>query len=804
MEIEEKLESIESKIETYNSQIENLSSLITTLIHSFQQNQLPSIKSEILSKIEEKFQDAAAFPDTDEMKEIINQLRSDFTENQSGLTSQVSKMDKAVTKLTTAVKNISVNTEVADNSEIKSQLDNIEAVLKSLSEEISSFGNNTTVQNIVSENSDEKIDTINSLITAQNIANTEFLAKVEGYFSDLVTNISSLNTQAATSSKSDASTPLPVVASADIGEIKDRFDELNLTITSVLSAIKIVDKKYTELKSFQDVIDKLSTDVVSPILLASNDIKAFVNKSSKNFERLNQFVEEYDKGAFDELNAKISNVNVDVNRILTLFEEFKTTTDLSNRAISDNMMKFENILATYSENLTELTQNTTAEAVKDGVKSLNDSFYMDLLNLFNSLSFDAEAEDIKDFLENILSSVTIKTDENSEKLNNIMLQFKNLLNKVEGIERTQNSISDYLKPEAAEDITYSFDDIQSDLAKMRLVLNDISKSINSSELVDELSAKIKMTSEQIENVSKILGGTPEGDETVADIKEKIENLNSQVYDISVRTNKLLLSNEDSTLELKNNLELFRDVFEKANPEKLYELFYELTNYFNDVNEKIANVTLTTQASHSECVTIKNALVYVGEWLDNATNVLGEIRDNTNTIIANNSGVQAPVAQVNPNASYDMQIALNKIQTFEFETKQRLDAIEASIKEKEDSIQKNFLILDKNIQQRNAATQAKLAEIEFKMDEILNAISSLKLNTVEVQNEAEKVQEIDEINTDEVLVDDNFETVEEPVDEAVEETVDEIEVSEDFDLVPETTEETEKTFVSEDGENLTEE
>jgi len=429
---------------------------------------------------------------------------------------------------------------------------------------------------------------------------------------------------------------------------------------------------------------------------------------------------------------------------------------------------------------------------------------MDLLNLFNSLSFDAEAEDIKDFLENILSSVTIKTDENSEKLNNIMLQFKNLLNKVEGIERTQNSISDYLKPEAAEDITYSFDDIQSDLAKMRLVLNDISKSINSSELVDELSAKIKMTSEQIENVSKILGGTPEGDETVADIKEKIENLNSQVYDISVRTNKLLLSNEDSTLELKNNLELFRDVFEKANPEKLYELFYELTNYFNDVNEKIANVTLTTQASHSECVTIKNALVYVGEWLDNATNVLGEIRDNTNTIIANNSGVQAPVAQVNPNASYDMQIALNKIQTFEFETKQRLDAIEASIKEKEDSIQKNFLILDKNIQQRNAATQAKLAEIEFKMDEILNAISSLKLNTVEVQNEAEKVQEIDEINTDEVLVDDNFETVEEPVDEAVEETVDEIEVSEDFDLVPETTEETEKTFVSEDGENLTEE
>lgn len=780
MEIEEKLESIESKIETYNSQIENLSSLITTLIHSFQQNQLPSIKTEILNKIEEKFQDTNAFPDTDEMKEIITQLRADFTENQSCLTTQVSKMDKAVTKLTTAVKNISVNVEPADNSEIKSQLDNIESILTSLSEEISSFGNNTTAPTVIPDNG-EKIDTISSLITAQNIANTEFLNKIENYFENLGNSISNLNLQAPSSS---ASAPFPVVASADMGEIKDRFDELNLSITSVLSAIKIVDKKYTELKSFQDVIDKLSTDVVSPILLASNDIKAFVNKSSKNFERLNQFVEEYDKGAFDELNDKISNVNIDVNKILTLVEEFKTNSDLSNRAISDNMVKLENILATYSENLTELTQNTTAEAVKDGVKTLNDSFYMDLLNLFNSLSFDAEAEDIKDFLENILSSVTIKTDENSEKLNSIMLQFKNLINKVEGIERTQNSISDYLKPEMADEITYSFDDIQSDLAKMRLVLNDISRSINSSEVVDELSAKIRMTSEQIENVSKALGGTSENDETVADIKEKIENLNSQVYDISVRTNKLLLSNEDSTLELKNNLELFKDVFEKANPEKLYELFYELTNYFNDVNEKIANVTLTAQASHSECVTIKNALVYVGEWLDNATNVLAEIRDNTNTIIANGTDAPTPVAQSGANSGQDLQFALSKIQAFEIETKQRLDAIENAIKEKEENIQKNFLILDTNIQKRNAATQAKLAEIEFKMDTIINALSNLQPAPVAEVKEEAVVEEIkpeeavtEEITPEVIEVDDDFELIEE-TDEGIEiaEVADDVETS----------------------------
>ena len=43
MEIETQLENIDRKIEGYNEKIDNISSLITTLIHTFQQNQLPNI-----------------------------------------------------------------------------------------------------------------------------------------------------------------------------------------------------------------------------------------------------------------------------------------------------------------------------------------------------------------------------------------------------------------------------------------------------------------------------------------------------------------------------------------------------------------------------------------------------------------------------------------------------------------------------------------------------------------------------------------------------------------------------------------
>ena len=366
---------------------------------------------------------------------------------------------------------------------------------------------------------------------------------------------------------------------------------------------------------------------------------------SKNQKGLNKKILEL-KTAISKANDTIENFsqnsveNIDINKLYGLFDEFKTTTDLSNKTVNSSIEKIEKMLSDYNQNLEQINLSSGGqENVKESIKSLNDEFYLELIQLFDSLSFEDETEELKEFMEDILSSVTVKTDENTEKLNNIMLQFKKLLNKIEGIEKTQNSISDYLKPEDESELVYSFDDIQSDLAKMRLVLNDIS---NSQDIVGEISDKIQQTSSQIENISKLLGTTSDTEEGSFAINKKIEELNSQVYDISLRTNKLILSNEDSNIELKNNLELFKEVFEKANPEKIYELFYELTHYFNDVTEKINEVTLTAKASHTETVTIKNALIHVGEWLDTATGVLEEMRAGISSLLGGKTPAIQPI------------------------------------------------------------------------------------------------------------------------------------------------------------------
>ena len=728
MEIEAKLENIDRKIDSYNEKIDNISSLITTLIHTFQQNQLPNIKSDILNSIEEKFQDSASFPDVDEMKTLFAEIREDINENQSGLKIKITELEKVISKVNDAIDNLAEKSENSTNSDVKEQLANIDTELKSLCTELASLKNiQAQASDIPStENYEiENLDKITTLINAQSLSISALQKNIETSIQGLEAKLQNFSTQKSVELPSTGEQ-----SNLSSAEIIERFNDLNLAITSVLSAIKIIDKKYIELKNFQELIEKLTSDVVSPIMTASADIKAFLEQTSNNFTKINEFVKEYDYGAFvalqdkidnvstaiDNVNSNISNVstaidnvnsnidkitdtvNIDVNRLFDLVDEFKTNSDLSNHTISDNMEKIENMLTEYNENLEELTKSATAEVVKDGVKTLNDEFYLELLTLFNSLSFDEEAEDLKDFMENVLASITIKTDENSEKLNKLMLQFKSLINKIEGIEKTQNSISDYLKPEDNDDLVYSFDDIQSDLAKMRLVLNDISKSVTSSELVEEISGKINETAAQIELVSRQLGNTAETEENVTDIRTKIEELNAQVYDISLRTNKLLLSNEDSNLELKNNLEIFKEVFDKANPEKLYELFYELTHYFNDINEKIAEVTAVTRASHSEAVTIKNALVYVGEWLDNATNVLEEIRANSSEILAKSKtpmSTPAPMPMAQPMPAPTINIAtevqtiiqsfntvstnlMNRIKIYEDTTTARLDSIEAKL------------------------------------------------------------------------------------------------------------------------------
>ena len=239
MEIEAKLENIDRKIDSYNEKIDNISSLITTLIHTFQQNQLPNIKSDILNSIEEKFQDSASFPDVDEMKTLFAEIREDINENQSGLKIKITELEKVISKVNDAIDNLAEKSENSTNSDVKEQLANIDTELKSLCTELASLKNiQAQASDIPStENYEiENLDKLTTLINAQSLSISALQKNIETSIQGLEAKLQNFSTQ-----KSVELPPTGEQSNLSSAEIIERFNDLNLAITSVLSAIKIID-----------------------------------------------------------------------------------------------------------------------------------------------------------------------------------------------------------------------------------------------------------------------------------------------------------------------------------------------------------------------------------------------------------------------------------------------------------------------------------------------------------------------------------------------------------------------------------
>ena len=89
------------------------------------------------------------------------------------------------------------------------------------------------------------------------------------------------------------------------------------------------------------------------------------------------------------------------------------------------------------------------------------------------------------------------------------------------------------------DYVYSLQDLESDIANLRLVLNDM-KSDNKSKEFTEL---IDSTNNIYQLVETIKTEMPKFE--AEEFKKEFENLSEDIVSISARTNKLLLSSDES-------------------------------------------------------------------------------------------------------------------------------------------------------------------------------------------------------------------------------------------------------------------
>lgn len=648
MEFETKLESIDQKISDYNKKVDELTNVISALSHSLGQESSSLDKQDIIDKIEKKVKDLEVFPNAQEAKAAFQKISHEIKTKQGKLNTKINELQTSLAKLDKTLEGAADKEGKKEYSELEKNILNLKKVIRNY---------RLATNKIEADDNEGKFEKTEDLISAQINTNKMFSAKMSKYIASLQEEINKITPPEKEEKENEDEISENLSSDISLALLRRDFGEFNLTINAVLTAIKMVDVKYQNLQELGNTL--LNTDIKADLKSNFDNLQSSINEMANKLSEPNPNLSEEIKGelialtnltnekidnliekielqpdfsdlyseVFKGIKTEISNINVDVSKIFDLVKDFKTTVDLNDDNLNSSMEKIENMLEEYQRDFNKLVEeNPSSEEISDKVKTqikeLNSEFYLDFVELFNNLSFEDESEDLKDFIENVKNTITLKTDENTEKLNEIMYQFKGLAKKIEKIEKSQSNLSDFLNPDDEDNIVYSFDDIQTDLAKMRLTLSNISETVSDD---NDLVSFMDKNHDVNENAIAIK-------EKVLSLQENFEKLNSDVYDISLRTNKLILSSEDSVNELKNNLLMFRDLCEKVDPQKVYELFYELTQYFNDTNERLSVLNRNLTISESEVKSIKTALIYVGEWLDNATNVLGSIENNVSVLV----------------------------------------------------------------------------------------------------------------------------------------------------------------------------
>ena len=374
----------------------------------------------------------------------------------------------------------------------------------------------------------------------------------------------------------------------------------------------------TDLKSY---IDKILVNFAKHIETA---VTASLNANADKAAQVEQVEEVVSKWTsnlnsdiikeFDAISDKLSDLQTTINlndtqdvtkNIQETLEALHEKVDVL--AMSDDsgddiiyeIEEIKNILTKVSgksEEFNELLKeiNKIEESSSKNANDIKESVMSAIIAVFDQISFVEESEDIKDFVEE-------KTDEINQNLKEVRNQLQQIW--------TGDS----------QEYSYTLQDVESDIAKLRMVLNEMSQSSSSDDVLEIL-----------DNIHKIAGSI-DGlqasltTDQIYDLKNDVERLNEDIVSISTRTNKLLLTSDESYKALNNGLDEFSKVILK-----LEERINILDNTKNSerIEKKLDNVNTMVATIANSSKVMNQVMMYLGEWIDTTSENIGAISEKT--------------------------------------------------------------------------------------------------------------------------------------------------------------------------------
>ena len=500
-------------------------------------------------------------------------------------------------------------------------------LLESISAKIDTIAGNDLTEELISQNEETqelvqilnaKVDSLlnidfNAVSDKQMLFNKKFLEYFEN-LSEKAANLTALaelsqnDTEALELNRkilaliNEIDSKINILAAADnsdnIEEILDKITETNTIVSELDTKLDILaasdyeenfDEIGGQIADNKELLEGLNSKINS--LDFSEDFEQVLDKVSSNknlldelHTKLDVFVSTNDSDLLEDELQEIKDIILEQKEILNQSNNDNASIVAGN--IEKLLSKIDGISATISEH------DENSSKIKEDLVST-------IVSVFSSSNFVEETEDIKDFVE--------------EKTGELSKQLTDVKSRIETIK--QNDVADY---------SYTLADVESDIAKLRQAMNELSISTPApSAEFNQISRNIHNLTSSVDAISKNL--TPA---EIYQLKQNILKLNDDILSISSRTNKLLLNSDESQKTIADGLTAFSHI-----AFNLEERMNELSNkeFNEETATKLEKILALQENAASMDTTFHKVLMFLGEWVDTASDTMESIKDKANEI-----------------------------------------------------------------------------------------------------------------------------------------------------------------------------
>ena len=474
-----------------------------------------------------------------------------------------------------------------------------------------------------------------------------------------------------------------------ISEVAENTNSLATTLEDVISQIKSIQESGSEDSHYS--LSDIETDLAKLHLVLS-DMKANLNKSE--FENV-----------LTSLNIAIGQIQdlrdfIPVDRIDEINDNTTDVLDL----LEGLALEIKGLHSTQDDILGEV--RTDAEEVKSDIK----------------MSLEEFANEIKEFSDETLSAKL------SAVKNEIFTNLLSVINQISFVEEQEEIISHIdnvqtqlnLISSGSEDEfgNYSLLDIETDVAKLRVTLEEIKAEGRGAE-VDGLVQALAKASETLEYLK-----TEIPNHEISEVRAELEKIANDIISISIRTNKLLISSDESYKDLKEHMETFHSIIGDVD-ERTKNLYEEvgmdkLESQVISIRDIVGRQELTNQV-------FNEVFEYLAEWIDTTGEKIGYITEKLNNKEDINE-IKLSLEDLRKASSvkFEIDAQSEKIDAMETKLNVIIESLEPTFQHQQERMQalerKVNRIVD-FFEPAFTTQQERINKLESLLDKILDVVSS---------------------------------------------------------------------------------